>query len=141
MAEGALRQLAAKRQPPGVITVDSAGTGAWHVGEPPDARAQDTARARGIDISSQRARQIGIEDFEEFDLIIAMDNANITNLKRLAPPKHQHKIVRFLDFAGRRTETEVPDPYYGGPDGFDHTIDLILDAAQGLADHIESTRE
>ena len=136
MAEGVFRQIATERNLG--VEIDSAGTGAWHVGEPPDQRGQERLLAAGIDISSSRARKVVIEDFDRFDLIIAMDKQNLAALKRLSEPGQSHKIHLFLDFAPHLAGQEVPDPYYGHSDGFDHVFELISAAGSGLADHIQS---
>ena len=138
MAEGVFRRVAADR---GLdLEIASAGTGSWHVGKPPDPRAVAAARERGIDISGQRARQVNAEDFSAFDLIAAMDEANLATLKRQSAPGARAQIRLFLDFAEGIREREVPDPYYGGEDGFAHALDLIEAAAGGLADHISSSK-
>ena len=134
MAEGVFRQVAAARGL--TVTVDSAGTGSWHIGNPPDERAQRAAADRGFDISGLRARQVSSDDFERFDLVVAMDDSNVETLRRTAPGTAQDRIRLFLEFAPNLTVREVPDPYYGGADGFDHVLDLIEAAAGGLADHI-----
>ncbi|MCX4186701.1 low molecular weight protein-tyrosine-phosphatase [Methylophaga sp. OBS4] len=112
--------------------VDSASTHAYHVGEQPDARAQQTARKRGIDLSFIRARKFAISDFEEFDHILAMDSDNYDILVAACPSTHKDKVKLFLDFAPQRTERDVPDPYYGGQNGFDHVFDLVEDASRGF---------
>ncbi|MEE4659573.1 MAG: low molecular weight protein-tyrosine-phosphatase [Halieaceae bacterium] len=114
------------------VEVDSAGTGAWHVGEAPDARATAAALRRGYDLSSLRARQVQPADFARFDYVLAMDADNLANLQALAPPDFQGHLGLFLDFHPRPPVTEVPDPYYGGEDGFDRVLDLIEGASQGL---------
>ncbi len=135
MAEGVFRVEAARR---GLdVEIDSAGTSDWHVGEPPDPRAREAAAGIGIDISALRGRQATRRDMQTHDLILAMDRKNLDHLKRLAGPEHAHKVRLFLDFAPDRMEDEVPDPYYGGPEGFAHVLDLLQDAARGLADHVE----
>ncbi len=135
MAEGVFRAEAARR---GLdVEIDSAGTSDWHVGEPPDPRAREAAAGIGIDISALRGRQATRRDMQTHDLILAMDRENLDHLKRLAGPEHAHKVRLFLDFAPDRMEDEVPDPYYGGPEGFAHVLDLLQDAARGLADHVE----
>ena len=136
MAEGVFRHVAENRGLSDGLTVDSAGTGSWHVGNPPDERAQRAAAGRGIDISGLRARQVGPDDFEQFDLVVAMDDANIDALRRLAPDAACDRIRLFLEFTAGGSVREVPDPYYGGEEGFDHVLDLIEAAARGLADHI-----
>ena len=116
------------------VFVDSAGTGAWHVGSPPDERAQKSAGLRGLDLSSQRARRITPEDCETFDYILTMDEDNYRAVASLC---RGSAVVRpFLDFAADSPETEVPDPYYGGPDGFEYVLDLVEDASEGLLEEI-----
>jgi len=118
------------------LTVDSAGTIAAHVGETPDKRSQQAARARGYSFEGITARQVNSDDFEQFDLILAMDLDNLHNLQQLSSEKYQHKIKLFLDFAEHFSEQEVPDPYYGGSQGFEHVVDLIEDASDGLLKHL-----
>lgn len=114
------------------VDVDSAGTHAHHVGSRPDPRASAAAAARGVDLSRIRARKVDSEDFLRFDRIYAMDRDNLRNLERHCPESQRHKLALFLDHAGRFDEEEVPDPYYGGPAGFERVLDLIEDAADGL---------
>ena len=114
------------------IGIDSAGTHAYHVGEPPDPRAQKSAKARGIDISHLRARRAIEQDFERFDYVLAMDLDNLGNLQTICPPDQQAKLSLFLDYASHADIREVPDPYYGGPLGFERVLDMVEDAAQGL---------
>jgi protein-tyrosine phosphatase len=114
------------------IAVDSAGTGNWHVGEPPDARAQGAARQRGYDLSALRGRQIGKTDFERFDLLLAMDEANLRELHKLCPPEHRHKVHLLMEFATRAESREVADPYFGGAQGFEQVLDQCEEACQGL---------
>jgi protein-tyrosine phosphatase len=123
------------------IEMDSAGTGAWHMGEPPDARATEAARRRGIALGGA-ARQVRASDFEEFDLILAMDSSNVSNLRRLAPDESARARVRLLrefdpdpDADGN---LDVPDPYYGGPDGFDRVLDLVHRACAGLLEQLRA---
>jgi protein-tyrosine phosphatase len=118
------------------VVVDSAGTHAYHVGESPDPRSQQTASRNGIDIGKQRARRVEHPDFEEFDYILAMDRDNFSNLVSHAPEAQRHKIRLFLEFAPDRDEEEVPDPYYGGPDGFDRVYDMVKAASIGLLEDI-----
>lgn len=113
------------------IQVDSAGTAAWHVGRPPDSRSQDFARRRGYDLAALRARQVAQSDFFDFDYILAMDQANLDALLALKPAASSAQLRLFLDYA-QSTSKEVPDPYYGGDDGFERVLDLIEDAAEGL---------
>ncbi len=119
------------------IDVDSAGTHAYHIGAPPDTRSQATALRRGVDLRQLRARRVTVADFAEFDYLLAMDRDNFENLLELCPDSSLHNRVRLLmDFAPHLPEREVPDPYYGGPSGFDRVMDLIEEAAQGLLLHI-----
>jgi len=131
-AEGVFRHLVEREGLTDSITIDSAGTGAWHIGDPPDSRAQATAHQRGIDLSGQRARQVADGDFTRFDYVIAMDRSNHVTLTALAPPGTRDRIRLFLDFAPEIGEREVPDPYYGGPDGFDIVLDMVEAASRGL---------
>ena len=118
------------------LRVESAGTGAWHQGEPPDERARATGEARGYSFVGQTARKVITRDFIDFDYILAMDSANYQDLLSMADPAHHHKIHLFLDFAASISVCEVPDPYYGGPQGFEYVLDLIEAASDGLIDHI-----
>ena len=116
----------------GRIEVDSAGTGDWHVGHPPDRRATAAAAHRGYDMSALRARQFEAGDFQRFDYILAMDRNNLRDILALAPPDHAARVGLFLDYAQAFDEQEVPDPYYGGDAGFEHVLDLVEDASLGL---------
>ncbi|MEK9725874.1 MAG: low molecular weight protein-tyrosine-phosphatase [Rhodospirillaceae bacterium] len=131
-AEGVFRGLVAEAGLSDRIEIDSAGTGAWHVGDPPDPRAQAAAKARGYDLSAQRARKVSDTDFDGFDYVIGMDRRNHADLSMAAGQAHRGKIRLFLEFAPELGETEVPDPYYGGGDGFDHVLDLVEAASRGL---------
>lgn len=115
-----------------VVEVDSAGTHAYHVGEPPDRRMQQTAQARQIDLSTLRARQVDAADFERFDYVLAMDESNYDILRDICPAGREGRLRLFLEFATDRPETEVPDPYYGGASGFERVYDLVEAAADGL---------
>jgi protein-tyrosine phosphatase len=119
------------------IQVDSAGTGEWHLGKPPDKRSSSVASMRGYDMSSLRARQVSSGDFEEFDYILAMDNTNLADLQSMEPTGYQGILDLFLSFDKQSDFTEVPDPYYGGTDGFDRVLDLVEAAASNLLAHIE----
>ncbi len=114
------------------IVVDSAGTGNWHIGEAPDARAQGAARQRGYDLSALRGRQIGKADFERFDLLLAMDDANLRELHKLCPLEHRHKARLLMEFAAQAESHEVADPYFGGAQGFEQVLDQCEKACQGL---------
>ena len=138
-AEGVFRDLVEREGLSDQFHIDSCGTLDYHTGEAPDPRAQRTAKNRGIDISRLRARQYRQSDFEEFDYILVMDRVNRRDLGYDLPDEHSHKVHLFADFARNFDETEVPDPYYGGPQGFEHVYDLVLDASIGLLDHIRGT--
>ena len=114
------------------VEVDSAGTHAYHVGSQPDDRSQEAALQRGIDLSDQQARVFEREDFEAFDYVLAMDEDNFHHLMRHCPADQQDKVRLFLEFSGNSAVREVPDPYYGGDSGFEHVLDLIEVAADGL---------
>jgi protein-tyrosine phosphatase len=132
MAEGVFRRVAQEEGVLDRFEIDSAGLGNWHVGQAPDSRAQAAARTRGVDISDQSARQVTSEDFARFDLLLAMDGSNYDDLVELAPKSARHKIRRFLDFAPHVGAEDVPDPFFGGTEGFNHALDLIEAAARGL---------
>lgn len=112
--------------------VDSAGTHAYHVGEAPDRRAQRAALRRGVDLARLRARRVSESDFEAFDLILAMDRENLAMLKAMAPPEHFGKLALLMQHARGHYPDEVPDPYYGGEDGFERVLDMVQDAIEGL---------
>ena len=135
-AEGVFRQRLSDRGLGERFTVDSAGTGAWHVGHPPDRRARLAAASRGFDISSLRARQVRPEDLETFDYLIAMDHGNHRELVSMAGSGRSHKVRLFMEFAHIDGPDEVPDPYYGDDNGFDRAIDLIEAASDGLIDFL-----
>ena len=118
------------------IHVDSAGTGDWHVGSPPDRRAIQAARRRGYDLTALRARQVAGEDFERFGWIVAMDRANLRALEALRPDGFGGHLGLFLDFAPGADLDEVPDPYYGGLEGFDRVLDLVEIASAGLLERV-----
>ena len=120
----------------GRITIDSAGTHGYHIGEPPDLRTQEAAARRGYDLSSLRARKFEGADFHHFDMVLAMDRDNHAVLSPLAPPTAGHKLRMMMQYARRFGETDVPDPYYGGQDGFERVLDMLEDAAQGLLEAI-----
>jgi len=116
----------------GMIYADSAGTHAYHIGEKPDARSQKTAKKRQIDMSAQRARSVENDDFDTFDYVLAMDEANYLDLETMASLKQRERLHLFMNFAAYRNETEVPDPYYGGTHGFERVFDMVQDASEGL---------
>jgi len=131
-AEGVFRAHVRRHAPGLEIEIDSAGTHAYHVGEPPDPRTIAAATRRGIDLTGLRARQVQDDDFERFDLILAMDRLNHATLLERSPPGHRERIRTLLEFAGKTTLVDVPDPYYGGAKGFDDVLDLVESAAEGL---------
>ncbi len=114
------------------IAIDSCGTGDWHIGRPPDGRAAAAALTRGYDLDHLRARQVTRGDFEAFDYILAMDSQNLADLEALRPDTFTGHLGLFLDFAEGFAEEEVPDPYYGGDAGFEHVLDLVEAASEGL---------
>lgn len=119
------------------IHVDSAGTHAYHVGEPPDGRAQAAALKRGIDISGQRARKVSTGDFDAYDYVLVMDRDNLSIMKQACPARHEERLALFMDYAEPRQAREVPDPYYGGKDGFEQVLDMVEAASRGLLSDIE----
>ncbi len=129
MAEGIFRDVIEKAGLEREVMVDSAGTHGYHIGEPPDPRAQSTTARHGISIVDLRGRQVEAEDLKSFDYVLAMDDENLANLRRLPGSA---RVRLFLEFACATSTREVPDPYYGGPGGFDRVYDLLEDAAQGL---------
>ena len=135
-AEGVFRHLVQERAPHLPLEIDSAGTHDYHVGEAPDSRAVAAAARRGIDLRRLRARQVCAEDFERFDLIVAMDRLNHATLVDRAPVEFHQRIRRFMEFAGDRAVEDVPDPYYGGPIGFEQVLDLAEEAGAGLLDEV-----
>lgn len=135
-AEAVLRELLTREAPDLSVEIDSAGIGDWHIGEPPDQRAMAAARRRGLDMSRLRARQIASEDFARFDFILAMDRANLSDLRRRAPTQYRERVRLFLEFAPDVGMDEVPDPYYGGEAGFEEVLDLAEQAARGLLSYI-----
>ena len=134
LAQGVFENVARREGLENEVYVDSAGTGNWHVGSPPDERAMKSARLRGLDISAQRARQISRDDCENFDYILTMDQENYYMVSSLC--RGSAVVNPFLDFAADSPEREVPDPYYGGPEGFEHVMDLVEEASEGLLEDI-----
>jgi protein-tyrosine phosphatase len=118
------------------IEVDSAGTHGYRVGAPPDHRSQAHALKRGVDLSTQRARQLTAEDFETFDLVLVMDWDNLVLAERMCPPEHAKKLRRFAEFFQQHDSPIVPDPYQGGAAGFEHVLDLVEDGSEGLLAHV-----
>lgn len=135
-AEGVFRRVVEARAPQLGIEVDSAGTHDYHVGDPPDSRAVTAAARRGIDLRALRARQVSPADFERFDLVVAMDRLNRATLLERAPPQFHDRVRLFMEFADGREARDVPDPYYGGPLGFEEVLDLAEEASAGLLDEV-----
>jgi protein-tyrosine phosphatase len=131
-AQGVFAHLVESQGLTSLIQIDSAGTHAYHVGEPPDVRATQAAKKRNIDLGTQRARRVTGDDFLDFDYVLAMDRSNYDDLLSLCPPDHQSKLHLFLEFATGLAEDEVPDPYYGGITGFERVLDMIERASLGL---------
>ena len=137
-AEGVFRKIVSDAGLDEYIHIDSAGTHSYHVNQPPDRRAQDAAERRGFVLDNIRSRRINMEDFEQFDYILAMDMDNLLTLQESAPEHHQRcKISLFLEFVESVRELEVPDPYYGGPTGFEHVLDLVDEASRGLLEKLK----
>ena len=141
-AEGTMRALLEQAGLGGQVQVDSAGTGSWHVGEPPDMRATIAARARGIELRGA-AREVTRGDFDDFDLVLAMDRSNMRALRRLAPSEEARQKVRLLrEFdpaSAGAADLDVPDPYYGAAGGFDEVLDLVQAACAGLLEHVRAS--
>jgi protein-tyrosine phosphatase len=135
-AEGVFRDLARRRGVLARLRIDSAGMEYYHVGDPPDPRALEHAARRGYDLSALRARQVAASDFAEFDRILAMDRGHLRQLKALAPEEAVARIAMFLDHSERWRGRDVPDPYYGGPRGFDEVLDMVEEASARLLDDI-----
>lgn len=135
-AEGVTRALAERAGVATNFEIDSAGTHAYHIGKAPDARATRAAAQRGYDLLPLRGRRVCAEDFVRFDYILAMDRDNLDLLKQACPAEHQGKLSLFLEFGAGRKGEEVPDPYYGGEDGFERVLDMIEDAANGMLDRL-----
>ena len=139
-AEGVMQSMVDKAGLVDAIKIDSAGTSGWHIGEKADRRMRQTADNRGYSLTSRSRQFQSPVDFETFDLIVAMDDDNVRDLKSLdRSGSFAHKIVKMTDFCQNCRETEVPDPYYGGAQGFEHVLDLLEDACAGLLEHIKKT--
>jgi len=136
--EGVFRKLVAQQLPDLTIRVDSAGTHAYHVGEPPDARARRAAERRGVDLGGMRARRVDESDFERFDLVVGMDELNRVILEELCPEGLEERVRLLLEFAPQIGRVDVPDPYYGGINGFEYVLDLAEEASLGLIEHIRA---
>ena len=137
-AEGVLRHRLAARGLADLVEVDSAGTHAYHIGNPPDQRSQAHAARRGYDLSALRARRVTDADYASFYYLLAMDWDNLALLEEDCPAEHRRKVGLMMRFARRHTAQAVPDPYYGGEDGFELVLDYLEDACDGLIDVIEA---
>ncbi len=139
-AEGVMRKVLMDRAPELEIEFDSAGTHSYHVGQPPDRRAQVAASARGVDLSPIRARRVEPADFTRFDLILAMDTDNLAELEAVRPADATARLALLMEFAPGLGRAEVPDPYYGGTNGFEQVLDLVEEAALGLLEALRAER-
>ena len=135
-AEAVFRDYVERAGLSNAIQIDSAGTHDYHIGEAPDTRTQHAARQRGYDLSLLRGRQVEVADFSDFDYLLAMDEGNLAILQRLRPQEATSYLGLFLEFARHHRECEVPDPYYGGADGFERVLDMVEDAAEGFLQHL-----
>lgn len=137
-AEGVMRAMLTQRGLQDVIAVDSAGTNDYHTGERPDSRSRETARQRGIDLNAIRARVVEPDDFDNFDYILAMDRSHLKKLCRMTDARGKQRVHLFLSFLDGDNGRDVQDPYYGGPQGFENTFDLVESGCQALLEHILS---
>lgn len=140
-AEAVFRQVIRQSGDHAWIHIDSAGTHAYHVGNPPDGRSQRTAQARGIQMDDLRARKVDFADFYQFDLVLAMDKQNYQDLMDMAPDTEKHRIKMMMDFAPEHPQREVPDPYYGGAEGFEQVFDMLQQASEGLLSHLKTRKK
>ncbi|WP_223788636.1 low molecular weight protein-tyrosine-phosphatase [Marinicella meishanensis] len=140
-AEAVFTQLVKQRGLDHEFEIDSAGTHSYHVGSPPDRRSMRAARNRGIEMAHLRARQVVPEDYDRFDWLVVMDQDNRDSLVAMFPTANHSKVHGMMDFAKQSAQTEVPDPYYGGGDGFELVLDLLEDASLGLLDHVNAAHE
>ena len=139
-AEGVFRKLHRELAPELALHIDSAGTHAYHIGEPPDPRSQAAALSRAVDISLHRGRQARAEDFQEFDYVLAMDSANLRRLESLRPAGAKAELKLLLEFAPETGVRDVPDPYYGGTRGFEEVLDLVEAGGRGLLEAIRQRK-
>lgn len=136
-AEGVFTKLIAEKKLDSWFMVDSAGTHAYHVGNPPDARAQQAALKRGVELQHLRARKVHSSDFEYYDYVLAMDGENYSILISDCPDEHKDKVKYFLDYAPHLGIREVPDPYYGEKFGFERVLDMVEDASLGFLESLQ----
>ena len=137
-AHGIFRKMVEDAGLQAQIEIDSAGTHAYHVGNPPDSRSLQTGRGRGLDFSDLSARQAKSADFDNFDYVLAMDKDNFRNLKAICPEGQESRLYMFMDFAPHLKIKEVPDPYYGGDSGFEQVFDMVEAASKGLLEEIKN---
>ncbi len=135
-AEGVFRKLVEAGGHAGRICCDSAGTHGYHIGEPPDERAQRHSATRGYDLSGLRARKVEVADFTRFELVLAMDRNNLELLQHVCPARQHRRLALYGDFSERYAGQEVPDPYYGGAGGFERVLDMIEETSQRLLQHL-----
>ncbi len=138
-AEGVFEKLLKEQNLEAYFTVDSAGTHAYHVGEPPDWRSQQAALERGVELAHLRARKVVMGDFEDFDFLLAMDDDNFVTLMNACPEAYKSKISYFLDYAPQLDDREVPDPYLGGKYGFELVLDMVEAASVGFLSLLQKT--
>ncbi|MDQ3506438.1 MAG: low molecular weight phosphotyrosine protein phosphatase [Actinomycetota bacterium] len=138
VAQGVFEELVKREGLDDEIFADSAGTGTWHLGHPPDERAAESALRRGLDISSQKARRLSPDDFDRFDYVLTMDKENFRKVSSMA--SGEAEVRPFLDYAKDSPESEVPDPYFGGGRGFERVLDLVEEASEGLLEEIKKKR-
>jgi protein-tyrosine phosphatase len=136
--EAVFREVVRRDLPEYLIEIDSAGTHAYHVGHAPDPRAQRAAERRGLDLSALRARRIQAEDFSRFDIVLGMDPLNIAVMEEHCPAEHRSRIRLLMEFAPAIGREDVPDPYYGGSNGFEYVLDLAEEASRGLIAFLRS---
>ena len=138
-AEGVVRELLRREAPDLRLDLDSAGTHSYHIGHPPDARSVAAARNRGIDLSGLRARKVSDDDFSRFDLVLAMDRDNLEEMEAFCAPELRSRLRLFMSYAVDTEIDEVPDPYYGGDNGFEQVLDLIEAAGRGLIEALRGS--
>lgn len=135
-AEAVFRQIARREFSELALEIDSAGTHGYHVGDPPDPRSIEAGRRRGYDLSALRARRVTRDDFHRFDLLLAMDDDNHARLREIAPPTEAHRAQLFLELAAYPQRRDVPDPYYGGAEGFEEVLDLVESASRRVLERL-----
>lgn len=138
-AHGIFEQMVKAEGLEGHIHVDSCGTGAWHIGQPPDDRTQKAALAKGYDLSHLRARRIAADDFDKFQYILAMDARNLADVIKKVPDDYAGRVQLFLDYSSDKHLVEVPDPYYGSHDGFERVFTLVESTCKNLLEDLKKT--